>query len=112
MWRPSVPDGSKFSRLPDPAAGSVTFTFEGEAVTARAGDAVAAALLAAGFQATRETPVSGTARGAFCMMGVCFDCLVEIDGEPNRQGCQVLVRDGMTVRRMKGARQTGSEETR
>ena len=38
------------------------------------------------------------------MMGACFECLLEIDGEPNRQGCMVPVRDGMTVRRMDGAR--------
>ena len=38
------------------------------------------------------------------MMGVCFDCLVEIDGEPNRQACLVQVREGMTVRRQRGAR--------
>lgn len=101
-----MPDGSKFSRLPDPAAAAVTFSFEGEAVTARAGDTVAAALLAAGFAATRATPVSAAPRGPFCMMGLCFDCLVEIDGEPNRQSCQVAVRDGMAVRPMRGARGT------
>jgi predicted molibdopterin-dependent oxidoreductase YjgC len=38
------------------------------------------------------------------MMGVCFDCLMEIDGVPNRQACQVLVREGMQVRRQEGAR--------
>lgn len=35
----------------------------------------------------------------YCMMGVCFGCLAEIDGEPNRQGCMTQVRDGMVVRR-------------
>jgi NADH dehydrogenase/NADH:ubiquinone oxidoreductase subunit G len=38
------------------------------------------------------------------MMGACFDCLVEIDGEPNRQACMTLVEDGMVVRPMAGAR--------
>jgi predicted molibdopterin-dependent oxidoreductase YjgC len=38
------------------------------------------------------------------MMGVCFECLVEIDGVPNRQGCMTPVREGMQVRRMNGAR--------
>ena len=102
-----MPNASKFNRLPDATATSVTLTFEGEPLTARDGDTVAAALLAAGHTAIRTTAVSGLPRGAFCMMGVCFDCLIEIDGEPNRQGCQVLVRDGMTVRRMEGARGPG-----
>ena len=41
-------------------------------------------------------------RGPFCMMGVCFDCLVEVDGVPNVQGCMTLVSDGMQVRKMHG----------
>ncbi|TAL56885.1 (2Fe-2S)-binding protein [Pandoraea sp.] len=65
---------------------------------------VAAALLAAGHLVCRTTPVGGNERAPFCMMGVCFDCLVEIDGVPNRQGCMTPVRDGMHVRRMQGAR--------
>jgi hypothetical protein len=66
---------------------------------------VAAALLATGRAACRTTPVSGAARAPFCMMGVCFDCLVEIDGLPNRQGCMTPVQDGMRIHRMAGARQ-------
>jgi succinate dehydrogenase/fumarate reductase-like Fe-S protein len=52
----------------------------------------------------RETAVSGGPRNPYCMMGVCFDCLVEIDGVPNRQGCMVAVRDGMRIRRQRGRR--------
>ena len=63
---------------------------------------VAAAMLEAGVQACRATPVSGLPRGPFCMMGVCFDCLVEIDGVPNQQGCMVQVRDGMRIHPMHG----------
>ncbi len=99
-----MPSASKFDRLPDAAARTVTITFEGTAVAAREGDSVAAALLAEGIAATRSTPVSGAPRGPFCMMGVCFECLVEIDGEPNRQACMVEVREGMAVRPMRGAR--------
>jgi len=82
----------------------VTLSFEGQAVAARAGDTVAAALLAAGHFAVRATPVSGAPRGPFCMMGACFECLVEIDGEANRQACMAEVAEGMTVRAMRGAR--------
>jgi D-hydroxyproline dehydrogenase subunit gamma len=63
---------------------------------------VAAALLESGALACRTTPVSGAPRGPFCMMGVCFDCLVEIDGAPNVQACMTRVRDGMRVRAMSG----------
>jgi predicted molibdopterin-dependent oxidoreductase YjgC len=88
----------------------VTITFEGNAVRARDGDSVAAALLAAGHLVFRETAVSGAPRGPFCMMGACFDCLVEIDSEPARQACMVRVAEGMRVRRQRGAADYASAE--
>ncbi len=93
-----------FKRLPDAADGSVEIAVEGKPVTARKGDSVAAALFAAGLLACRTTAVSGAARGPYCMMGVCFDCLVTIDGTPNQQGCMIKVSPGMRVERQQGAR--------
>ncbi|WP_080482293.1 (2Fe-2S)-binding protein [Pseudomonas sp. G.S.17] len=65
---------------------------------------VAAALLSVGITQVRETPVSNAPRAPFCMMGACFECLVEIDGVPNQQACMTLVKPGMTIRSMIGAR--------
>ncbi len=97
-----------FRRLPDLAdTASVMLTVDGEAITARATDTVAAALLAAGHAACRETAVSNTPRGPYCLMGVCFDCLVSIDGVGNRQGCLVRVREGMRVETQRGKRVAG-----
>ena len=87
---------------PDGAA--VTFTFDGQAVQAREGDSIAAALLAAGFTDTRTTPVSGAPRGPFCMMGACFECLAVVDGRSGVQTCMTEVRPGMRVERQRGAR--------
>ena len=106
-----MPSDSPARRLPEPEVAALCFSFEGEAVEARPGDSVAAALIAAGHGITRTTPVSGSARGPYCMMGVCFECLLEIDGAPNRPGCMVPAREGMTVRRMAGARQLETEES-
>lgn len=100
-----------FRRLPEietaigTAAEAVAFTIDGRPASARAGDSVAAALLANGITACRNTPVSGAARGPYCMMGVCFDCLVTIDGTGNRQGCQVRVAPGMAVETQNGKRE-------
>jgi predicted molibdopterin-dependent oxidoreductase YjgC len=97
-----------FRRLPDPGAVDVALVVDGVACTARAGDTVAAAMLATGLLACRTTPVSGAPRGPYCLMGVCFDCLVTIDGAPNRQACLVPVADGMRVERQQGARSIAS----
>ena len=71
----------------DAALGNVTFY-------------VAAALLGdahAGY--TSIHPLTGERRAPFCMMGTCFECLVEIDGQPNRQACLTIVREGMDIKR-------------
>lgn len=80
---------------------------DGIAIAAREGDTVSAALLASGRDMRRATAVSGAARLPYCMMGVCFDCLVTIDGVGNRQGCLVPVADGMQVEIQKGKREIG-----
>jgi len=98
-----------FQRLPDAASAPVVpITIDGEPVQARAGDTVAAALLAAGRATCRSTPVSGAPRGPYCMMGVCFECLVSVDGVGNRQGCQVIVQPGMAVQTQRGKREVGA----
>ena len=82
---------------------AVKIFFDGQLIEAREGDSVAAALLSTGVKSIRDTAVKGSPRGPFCMMGVCFDCLVEIDGIANRQACMIPVRDGMVVERQAGA---------
>ena len=69
-----------------------------------AGASAAAAVLAAGFESIRETPVDRSERAPYCMMGVCFDCLAEIDGVANRQSCMIEVRPGMRISRQTRAR--------
>lgn len=97
-----------FQRLPlEPPGSTVAISIDGRCVEAREGDTVAAAMLAAGVDCCRTTPVSGAPRAAYCMMGVCFDCLVTIDGVGNRQGCLVRVREGMRVEMQHGARELG-----
>ena len=84
-------------------AASVTMQFDDRPLTAPAGISIAAALLLNGVTPFRTTPVSAAPRAAYCMMGVCFECLVEIDGVPGRQACLTPVRDGMVLKRQNGA---------
>ncbi|MEX2630317.1 MAG: (2Fe-2S)-binding protein [Tistlia sp.] len=80
----------------------IRFTFDGRPLTGRHGDSLAAALLASGVLRFRVSPVSGAPRGPFCLMGVCFECLVEIDGVGNLQACMVPLEEGMAVRTQGG----------
>ena len=93
-----------FTRLPAVEGTSVSLSIDGKPIAARAGDTVAAALLAAGFRHCRTSAVSGALRAPYCMMGVCFDCLVNIDGVGNRQSCLVPVREGMRIELQRGKR--------
>lgn len=81
----------------------VSMTINGEARRVPSGISVAAAVLITEDGATRTTPVTGAGRAPYCMMGVCFECLMDIDGVPNRQACMVTVSDGMKVERQVGA---------
>lgn len=91
-----------FSRLGGADGASVTVTIEGQRVQVPAGESVAAAVLVHAIGHTRTTPISGAPRAPFCMMGVCFECLMEIDGVANRQACLVPVTEGMQIRRQNG----------
>lgn len=79
----------------------VSVTFDGRALDLPEGANLAAALLAAGVDVFRHTPVSGAPRAPFCMMGACFDCLVEIGGV-TRQACMLEVTAGLDIAKPKG----------
>lgn len=83
---------------------TVSLTFNEQSLTVPAGISVAAALLMSGVSRFRATPVSESPRAPYCMMGVCFECLVEIDGVPNRQSCLIEAADGMRIHSQEGAR--------
>jgi D-hydroxyproline dehydrogenase subunit gamma len=80
-----------------------TIHFNGNPITARQGETVAACLLRAGVGAFRRTPVSGAPRLPYCMIGHCFDCLVEIDGQGSQQACLTLVEGRMSIWQQDGA---------
>ncbi len=81
----------------------IAITFEGERVEARLGESLAAALTAHGVRAFRATR-DGADRGLFCGMGVCQDCLVEVDGRPNQRACMTKVDRPLVARREAHAR--------
>lgn len=86
-----------------PSIERVTVEVEGRAVEVPRDCNAACAALLAGLDSTRVSAATGEPRAPYCMMGVCFECLMVIDGESSRQGCLVTVQPGMRIERQDGA---------
>jgi len=82
---------------------NIEFTFDGEKIDAITGQSVAAALLAANQRTLRKTRFNNNQRGVFCGIGVCFDCLVVIDGITNQRACLIEAKPGMKVQTQVGS---------
>jgi predicted molibdopterin-dependent oxidoreductase YjgC len=82
--------------LADEAESTIHFTFDGQPLAARLGDTLASALYSAGIRSWRRSR-AGDERGLLCGIGVCFDCLLSVDGVANLRACQTLLTDGMRV---------------
>lgn len=80
----------------------MTFTFDGRAIPFVPGQTVGAALVAAGTLSWRTTRREERPRGIFCGIGICFDCLITVAGQPNQRACLVLAADGLTVSTQEG----------
>jgi D-hydroxyproline dehydrogenase subunit gamma len=76
---------------------AVRIDVDGQEVEAFPGESVATALLGCGTRVFRRTS-TGAPRGPLCNMGVCFDCLVTVDGLGQVRACMTAVEDGMSVR--------------
>ncbi|HEX2804699.1 MAG TPA: (2Fe-2S)-binding protein [Kineosporiaceae bacterium] len=82
---------------------SATFSFDGRPVRFEPGQSIGAALWAAGVRSWRTTRVEGRPRGLFCGIGVCYDCLIEVDGRGDQRACVVPARAGFQVASQRGA---------
>lgn len=89
-------DMTRRARLPR-GSSAITILVDGMTVQAYPGETVATVLLALGRPVFRHTDRSGAPRGLFCGMGICFDCLVTVDGQPNVRACLTTVRPGMVI---------------
>ena len=76
---------------------AITVFVDDEPIEAYEGETIGAALLASGRRVLRRTPYTAAPRGLFCGMGVCFDCVVDVDGRHRLRACMTEVRDGMRI---------------
>jgi predicted molibdopterin-dependent oxidoreductase YjgC len=86
----------------DSLEAALTIFLDERPIAARRGETVAACLLRAGISRFRTTPVSGSSRMPYCMIGHCFDCLIEVEGIGSRQACLLQVAEGMRLRTQEG----------
>lgn len=86
-----------FRSLSDSDVDLVKIQINGHRISVPAHRSVWSAMALVGETITRLAPVTGAPRSAYCAMGVCFECLVQIDGLPNQQACQIEVYEGMCV---------------
>ncbi|MDP9367324.1 MAG: (2Fe-2S)-binding protein [Chloroflexota bacterium] len=87
---------------PLPPAATVHFILDGMPVAGRAGEPIVAALLATGIRVFRTMPRFGEARGGYCLVGRCSDCLITVDGITNVRACLEPVREGASVVTQRG----------
>ena len=81
----------------------IKFYFNDQEVSGFIGQSVGAALLAQGDRILRKTRFNEKDRGVFCGIGVCFDCLVVIDGVANQRACITEIKSGMKVQTQVGS---------
>jgi hypothetical protein len=93
-----------FRKLHEPDPGGLTIEIDGVPTVVEPGESVAAVLLRQAEPWSRLSPVSQSKRAPYCMMGVCFECLAEVDGVASVQTCLKPVCDGMRVARQTGKR--------
>lgn len=76
-------------------------TIDGIEHSARSGESVASVLMRSQVPWSQIHPVDGTVRNPYCMMGVCFECLVTINGVQAQRACMTEIQSGMTIQRRK-----------
>ena len=76
---------------------AVSLIVDDKRISARAHEPLAAALLAHGIRVCRTISHDHTARGVFCGIGVCGDCVMQVNGVPGIRACVTPVQDGMRV---------------
>ena len=96
-------DSSQLNKIRSANQEIVEFTFDGETISAISGQTVGAAILQSGKKALRNTRFDKKPRGMFCGIGICFDCLVKINGVSIQRACLVPVQSQMNVQTQDGA---------
>lgn len=101
MWRDSKDHGRDLRIASIQRGKKIRLKVDGKSVAAYEGETVHAALTAAGIRRLKDSKLNHTklnrARGVFCGMGICYECLVTINHIPDQRACMTLVEDQMEI---------------
>jgi D-hydroxyproline dehydrogenase subunit gamma len=93
-----------FRKLPELPGGALTIYIDGQPIEADPAESVAAVLLRQEEPWSRLTPVTRSRRAPYCMMGVCFECIADMEEGQSVQTCLIPVREGLRIVRRRGKR--------
>jgi len=82
---------------------TVEIKVDGRTIYVTDGSMIAAALLAEGIRVNRYTADRHEARGIYCGIGQCTDCVMIVNGQPNVRTCITPVESGMVIEAQKNA---------
>jgi aerobic-type carbon monoxide dehydrogenase small subunit (CoxS/CutS family) len=75
----------------------ISFTFNGKEFSCQQGQSIAAALISSDTRELRTTRFGNEVRSIFCGIGICYDCVVVVDGVANQRSCLIEAKQGMKV---------------
>jgi aerobic-type carbon monoxide dehydrogenase small subunit (CoxS/CutS family) len=76
---------------------TISFTFNGSTIECEVGQSIASALINDNQRELRRTRFGNEPRSIFCGIGICFDCVVVINGVANQRSCLIEAQDGMNI---------------
>lgn len=104
FWHDSLGEVNQLNRIEHhpiltfPEKRTLTFYFDGKALSGKEGDTIASALHAAGVRVLGHHFKSHRPRGFYCAIGNCSSCLMVVNGVPNVRVCVEQLEEGMDVR--------------
>ena len=75
----------------------INFTFNGSTYSGEAGQSIAAALISQDQRVLRTTRFDDAPRSIYCGIGICFDCVVVVNGIANQRSCLIEITEGAVI---------------
>ncbi|PKO04295.1 MAG: pyridine nucleotide-disulfide oxidoreductase [Chloroflexi bacterium HGW-Chloroflexi-3] len=75
----------------------IQITVNQKSIFAYEGELLSTILHCEGIRVLQRKHRNGKASGIYCGMGICYECLVKVNGVPSIRACQTQVVEGMVI---------------